>query len=59
MLITNPDISNDNARIAFYEVENEMKTLLSKDDRFMGLILTLKKEFEDGYKELINLKKGK
>jgi hypothetical protein len=59
MLITNPDVSSDNARIAFYEVENEMKTLLSKDDRFMSMILTLKKEFEDGYKELIDLKKGK
>ena len=59
MLISNPDVSNDNARIALYEVENEMKTLLSKDNRFMGLILTLKKEFEDGYKELNDLKKGK
>ena len=59
MLITNPDVSNDNARIALYELENGMKTLLSKDARFMSLILALKKEFEDGYKELINLKKGK
>ena len=59
MLITNPDLSNDNARIALYEVENEMKTLLSKDDKFMGLTLALKKEFEDGYKELVDLKKGK
>jgi hypothetical protein len=59
MLITNPDISNDNARIALYEVESEMKILLSKDARFMGLILTLKKEFEDGYKELMDIKKGK
>jgi hypothetical protein len=59
MLITNPNVSNDNARIALYEVENEMKTLLSKDDRFMCLALIVKKEFDDGYKELIDLKKGK
>jgi hypothetical protein len=36
-----------------------MKTLLSKDDRFMRLILTVKKEFEEGYRELIDLKKDK
>jgi hypothetical protein len=59
MLITNPNVPNDNARIALYEVENDMKTLLSKDDKFMCLILTVKKEFEDGYKELIDLKKDK
>jgi hypothetical protein len=59
MLITNPNVPNDNARIALYEVENDMKTLLSKDDRFMRLILTVKKEFEEGYRELIDLKKDK
>jgi hypothetical protein len=34
-----------------------MKTLLSKDNKFMELLQLVEKEFGDGYKEFMELKK--
>jgi hypothetical protein len=55
ILGTGPEIDNDNAKVAFYELESAMKTTLSKDDRFMSLLDKLQKEFQEGYNELIDL----
>ena len=57
ILGTSPEIDNDNAKVAFYELESAMKTTLSKDDRFMSLLDRLQKEFQEGYKELIDLRR--
>jgi hypothetical protein len=57
ILGTSPEIDNDNAKVAFYELESAMKTTLSKDDRFMSLLDKLQKEFQEGYNELIDLRR--
>jgi hypothetical protein len=57
ILGTNPDIDNDDAKLAFYELESAMKTTLSKDDRFMHLLDIVQKEFGEGYKELMDLRR--
>ena len=57
ILGTNPDVDNDNAKVAFYELESAMKTTLSKDDRFMRLLDLVQKEFGEGYKELIDFRR--
>ncbi|HZA07534.1 MAG TPA: hypothetical protein VE619_07515, partial [Nitrososphaeraceae archaeon] len=57
ILGTNPDIDNDNAKVAFYELESAMKATLSKDDKFMHLLDIVQKEFGEGYKELIDLRR--
>jgi hypothetical protein len=57
ILGTSPDIDNDNAKVAFYELESAMKTTLSNDDRFINLLDRLQKEFQEGYKELIDLRR--
>lgn len=56
ILRVNPDVANDNSKVAFYELESTMKLLLSKDDRFMHLIREVEKEFSEGYKEILELK---
>jgi hypothetical protein len=55
ILGTNPDA--DNARVAFYELERAMKTTLCKDTRFMRLLDVVQKEFEESYKELVELRR--
>ena len=57
ILGTNPDVDNENAKVAFYELESAMKTTLSKDDRFMRLLDLVQKEFGESYKELIDLRR--
>jgi len=57
MLMTGREVANDSAKVALYELENAMKTLLSKDERFMQLLSSVEKEFREGYKELMELKK--
>ena len=57
ILGTSPEIDNDNAKVAFYELESAMKTTLSKDDRYMSLLDKLQKEFQEGYSELIDLRR--
>jgi hypothetical protein len=57
MLMTNPESDKDNANVVLYELENAMKTLLSKDNKFMELLQLVEKEFGEGYKEFMELKK--
>jgi hypothetical protein len=57
ILMTNPDVENDNARVTLYELENKMKLLLSRDNNFMQLLQKVEREFGDGYKELMESKK--
>ena len=57
ILGTSPEIDNDSAKVAFYELESAMKITLCKDDRFMSLVDKLQKEFQEGYNELIDLRR--
>ena len=57
MLMTNPESDKDNANVVLYELENAMKTLLSNDNKFMELLQLVEKEFGEGYKEFMELKK--
>ena len=59
ILTTNPDVINENAKVALYELESDMKILLSRDTRFMQFLQLVQKEFEDGYRELTKLKSEK
>jgi len=57
ILGTNPEVDNDNAKVAFYELESAMKNTLSKDNRFMVLLDRLQKEFQEGHKEFADLQR--
>lgn len=59
LLTTNPDVINDNAKVALYELECSMKLLLSHDTRFMQFLQLIQKECEEGYMELTRLKNRK
>jgi hypothetical protein len=55
--MVNPDdAANDSATVAMYELESTMKTILSKDNKFMRLLEMVYTDFGDGYKVLM---KGK
>ena len=55
--VVNSDVAaDDNARVAMYELESTMKTILSKDNKFMQLLEIVYTDFGDGYKVLM---KGK
>ena len=57
ILKANPEVVNDGARVALYEVESSMKKVLSEDDRFIKLMQLVQKELEDGVKEVLELQK--
>ncbi|HET7147811.1 MAG TPA: hypothetical protein VFI73_04860 [Candidatus Nitrosopolaris sp.] len=48
--------ATDSSRVALYDLESSMKTVLSKDRKFMQLLKEVQKDFENGYKELVELK---
>jgi hypothetical protein len=55
--MANPDdVANDSATVTMYELESTMKTILSKDNKFMQLLEIVYTDFWDGYKVLM---KGK
>src|SRR5207248_3108907 len=55
--MANPDdVANDSATVTMYELESTMKTILSKDNKFMQLLEIVYTDFGDGYKVLM---KGK
>jgi hypothetical protein len=56
ILTTNPDVMDDNAKVALYELESSMKIRLSRDNRFMQFLQVVQKDCQDGYKELTRLK---
>jgi hypothetical protein len=46
------DMTNDNAKVAVYELENDMKTLLSKDSKFKTILDSTHEEMIEGYREI-------
>jgi hypothetical protein len=55
--MVNPDdAANDSATVAMYELESTMKTILSKDNKFMQLLEIVYTDFGDGYKVLMKEK---
>lgn len=48
----------DDAKVIFYDIENKMKSLLSKDSKFTKLLETVNKEFNEGYNEIMQNKKN-
>ena len=58
ILTANPDTVNDGAKVALYEVETSMKTVLSEDNKFIKLIGIVQKEFEDGFTEIIKSRRS-
>jgi hypothetical protein len=46
------NMTNDNAKVAVYELENDMKTLLSKDIKFKTILDTTHEEIIEGYREI-------
>jgi hypothetical protein len=45
-------ITKDNAKVAIYELENETKSLLSKDSRFKSFLKITYDELVEGYEEI-------
>jgi hypothetical protein len=45
--------ANDSSRVALYDLESSMKTVLSKDKKFMQLLKAVQVDFANGYKELV------
>jgi hypothetical protein len=45
LLSANADITDDSARISLYELESSMKSLLSKDNRFIGFLRNIHRGF--------------
>lgn len=56
LMVNSDDVNDDSARVAIYELESTMKTILSKDKKFMQLLKVVHAEFGYGYKELSELK---
>jgi hypothetical protein len=56
VMVNSDDVADDSARVAMYELESTMKTILSKDKKFMQLLKLVHAEFGYGYKELRELK---
>jgi hypothetical protein len=56
LMVNSDDVGNDTGRVAMYELESTMKTILSKDNKFMQLLERVYTDFGDGYKVLM---KGK
>jgi len=48
--------ADDISRVARYELESTMKTVLSKDKKFMQLLKGVQVDFANGYKEFMELK---
>jgi hypothetical protein len=46
------NMTNDNAKVAVYELENDMKSLLSKDSKFKTILDSTHEEMIEGYREI-------
>ncbi len=55
VMVNSVDVANDSARVAMYELESTMKTILSKDKKFVQLLKVVQADFGNGYKELMEL----
>lgn len=56
VMVNSDDVAIDSARVAMYELESTMKTILSRDKKFIQLLKVVQTDFGNGYKELIELK---
>src|SRR6185295_19011811 len=56
ILSLNPKSESGDASVAYYELERNMKEILSKDKRFMALLNNVNKEFGEGYGELTDMR---
>jgi hypothetical protein len=54
--VNSDDIANDSARVAMYELETTMKTILSKDKKFIHLLKMVHADFGHGFEELMEMK---
>jgi hypothetical protein len=45
-------MTKDNAKVALYELENDMKNLLAKDSRFKTFLNLTYGELVEGYEEI-------
>lgn len=52
ILCLTANMTNDNAKVAVYELENDMKTLLSKDSKFKTILDSTHEEMIEGYREI-------
>ena len=52
ILCLTANMTNDNAKVAVYELENDMKTLLSKDSKFKTILDSTHEELIEGYREI-------
>jgi hypothetical protein len=48
-------MTKDNAKVALYELENDMKRVLSKDNKFRNFLDSAYGEITEGYQELRKL----
>jgi len=55
ILSSNPTSESDDASVAYYELEHNMKETLSMDKKFMALLNNVNKEFGEGYRELTDM----
>ncbi len=49
LLTGNPDITDENARLSLYELESTMKTILSKDSRFLEFLGIIHSEISEAF----------
>jgi hypothetical protein len=47
LLAGNPDTTDENARLSLYELESNMKTILSKDNRFLEFLEIIYREVSE------------
>jgi len=47
LLAGSPDTTDENARLSLYELESNMKTILSKDNRFLGFLEIIYREVSE------------
>jgi hypothetical protein len=45
-------MTKDNAKVALYELENDMKRVLSKDNKFRSFLNSTYGEMAEGYREI-------
>jgi len=56
VMVNSDDVADDSARVAMYELESTMKTVLSKDKKFMRLLKAVQVDFEYTFREFMELK---
>jgi hypothetical protein len=52
ILSSTAGMTKDNAKVAMYELENDMKRVLSKDNKFRKILDTANNDLSEGYQEI-------